>query len=65
MLGLLLIMAAVALPVLHVARMAVTWTYATGALLLIIGRFMQKPPPEPRSNCAVCCAWRYGPHWCL
>ena len=44
MLGLLLIMAAVALPVLHVARTAVTWTYATGALLLIIGRFMQKTP---------------------
>ena len=42
MLGLLLIMAAVALPVLHVARTAVTWTYATGAL--IIGRFMQKTP---------------------
>ena len=34
MLGLLLIMAAVALPVLHVARTAVTWTYAGASLKL-------------------------------
>ena len=44
MTGLLLIMAAVAMPVLHVARTAVTWVYAAGALLLIIGRFMQPTP---------------------
>ena len=44
MTGLLLIMAAVAMPVLHVARTAVTWVYAAGALLLIIVRFMQPTP---------------------
>lgn len=44
MAGLLLIMAAVALPVLHVSRDIVCWVYATGALLLIIGRLTQRTP---------------------
>lgn len=44
MLGLLLIMSAVALPVIHAARTIITWTYAAGALLLLIGRLMQRTP---------------------
>lgn len=44
MCGLLLIMAAVALPVFHASRTAVSWVYATGALLHLIGRIIQPTP---------------------
>lgn len=44
MLGLIIIMASMTLPVLHVARSIITWVYASGALLLLIGRLMQPTP---------------------
>lgn len=42
--GLILIMAAVALPVLHVGREYITWVYAVGAASLLIGRLITPVP---------------------
>lgn len=44
MIGLLLIMAAMAMPVFHLDRSFITWIYAVGAVSLLAGRLMQKTP---------------------
>lgn len=44
MVGLLLIMAAMAMPVFHLDRTFITWIYAVGAASLLAGRLMQKTP---------------------
>lgn len=46
--GLILIMAAVTLPVLHVGREYIIWVYAAGAALLLVGRLIT-PVPEGAS----------------
>lgn len=44
MAGLVLIMAALALPVLHIGRDIITWVYAAGAALVLAGRLTSKTP---------------------
>ena len=42
--GLVLIMAALALPVVHIGREYITWVYAIGAALLLAGRLITPVP---------------------
>ncbi|MBD5322362.1 MAG: hypothetical protein K2G05_04870 [Duncaniella sp.] len=42
--GLILIMAALALPVLHIGREYIMWVYAVGAALLLAGRLLTPVP---------------------
>lgn len=44
MIGLLLIMSAMAMPVFHIERAYISWIYAIGAASLLTGRLMQKAP---------------------
>lgn len=46
MMGLIIIMAAAAMPVFHLPRMAVATVYAIGAALLLCGRLMGLPPRD-------------------